>query len=57
MISEGIIHGRTSSPMRCDVAGWVNQAMREMKEAMGIICNAWTKTGYEWFAKEKGGDV
>ncbi len=54
MISEGIIHGTMSSPMRHDVVGWVDQAMREMKQVVGIIRNAWTKAGYEWFAKEEG---
>ncbi len=53
MISEGIINGTTSSPTRRDVAGWVDRAMGEMKEVVGIIHNAWTKTGYEWFAKDK----
>jgi hypothetical protein len=38
MISEGIIHGTTSSPQRRNVAGWVNWAMTEMKEEVGIIC-------------------
>ncbi len=52
MISEGIIHGTTSSSQRRDVAGWVNPVMMEMKEEVGIIRNAWSKTGYEWFAKE-----
>ena len=52
MISEGIVHGMTSSPQRRDVAGWVDRVMTEMKEEVGIIRNAWTKTGYEWFVKE-----
>ena len=52
MISEGIIHGTTSSPTRRDVAGWVDRAMIEMKDVVGIVRNAWSKTGYEWFAKE-----
>ncbi len=41
MISEGIIHGMTSSPTRRDVAGWVDRAMTEMKEEVGIVRNAW----------------
>jgi hypothetical protein len=52
MISEGIIHGTTSSPQRRDVAGWIDRAMTEMKEEVGIIRNAWSKMGYEWFVKE-----
>ena len=52
MISEGIIHGTTSSPQRRDVAGWVDRAMTEMKEEVGIIRNAWSKIGYKWFANE-----
>jgi len=54
MIAEGVIHGTTSSPMRRDVTTWVDQAMAEMKCEVGIICNAWLKTGYEWFPKEGG---
>jgi hypothetical protein len=26
--------------------------MTKLKEEVGIIRNAWLKTGYEWFAKE-----
>ena len=52
MISEGIVHRTTSSPQRRDVAGWVDRVMTEMKEEVGIIRNAWTKTDYEWFVKE-----
>ena len=54
MINEGIIHGTTSSPSRRDVAGWVDRAMAEMKNEVGVvICrNAWSKTGYEWFPKD-----
>ena len=54
MIAEGVIHGRTSPPMRRDVAGWVDRAMAEMKSEVGICCNAWLKTGYEWFPKVGG---
>ena len=54
MINEGIIHGTTSSPSRCDVAGWVDRAMAEMKnEVEVVVCrNAWSKTGYKWFKKD-----
>jgi hypothetical protein len=45
MIAEGVIHGS-------DVATWVNQVMAEMKSAVGIVRNAWLKTGYKWFPKE-----
>jgi hypothetical protein len=55
MISEGIIHETTSSPTRLDVAGWVDRAMTEMKEEVGIVRNAWSKMGYELFAKERRG--
>ncbi len=37
------------------MAGWVDRAMMEMKEEVGIVRNAWSKTGYEWFAKERRG--
>jgi len=57
MIDEGIIHGTTTPPSsRCDVAGWVDCAMEEMKREERIIKNAWRKTGYEWFLKE-GGEI
>ena len=51
---EGVIHGTTGVPTRRDVAGWVDRAMAEMKEAVGIVRNAWSKRGYEWFPKEGG---
>ena len=54
MIAEGVIHGTTSSPTRRDVAGWVDRAMAEMKNEVGISRIAWSKTGYEWFPKEGG---
>ncbi len=54
MIAEGVIHGTTSLPTRCDVAGLVDRAMTEMKEEVGIVRNLWSKTGYEWFQKEGG---
>jgi hypothetical protein len=28
--------------------------MTEMKDVVGIVRNAWSKTGYEWFPKEGG---
>ena len=52
MIAEGFIYGTTSPPMRRDVATWFDRAMAEMKSEVGIIRNAWLKTGYEWFPKE-----
>ena len=52
MIAEGVIHGKTSS--RRDVAGWVDQAMVEMKNEVRIWHNAWSKNGYKWFPKEGG---
>jgi hypothetical protein len=52
MIAEGVIHGTTSPPTRRDVATWVDRAMAEMKSKVGIIHNAWLKTGYGWFPKE-----
>jgi hypothetical protein len=54
MISEGVINSTTSLPMRHDVAGWVDWAMVEMKNEVGICHNAWSKTGYEWFPKKGG---
>ena len=32
-----------------------DRAMMEMKEEVGIVRNAWSKMGYEWFAKELRG--
>ena len=49
-----VIHGTMSPPTRRNVATWVNWAMVEMKSKVGIIRNAWLKTGYEWFPKEGG---
>ncbi len=42
------------SPTKRDIVGWVDRAMADMKEEVGIIHNAWSKTGYKWFAKEGG---
>jgi len=52
MIAEGVIRGTMSPPTRRDVAMCVDWAMAEMKSEVGIIRNAWLKTGYEWFPKE-----
>jgi hypothetical protein len=52
IIAKGIIHGTTIPPSRCDVAGWVDRAMTEMRGEEQIIKNAWTKVGYEWYPKE-----
>ena len=49
MIAKGIVHGTTSPLTRLDLAKWVNAAMLEMKGEGQIICNAWTRHGYEWF--------
>jgi hypothetical protein len=56
MISEGIVHGTTSPPTRLDVATWVDRAMADMKaeHGNGIVRNAWMKSGFEWFDKNKG---
>ncbi len=51
---RGVIHCTMSPPMRCDVAGWVDWVMAEMKSEVGICHNAWLKTGYEWFPKVGG---
>jgi hypothetical protein len=56
MMSEGIIHGTTSQPVRRDVATWVNNAMEEMRREIKIMQNPWKKTSYEWFVKGSGGD-
>jgi hypothetical protein len=56
MTAKGIIHGTTSSPLRHNVAEWVNRAMAEIKGEEQIIKNAWQKTGYEWLPKE-GGEI
>ena len=53
MIAEGVIHGTTSPPTRRDVAGWVDRAVAEMRNKGTICRNAWSKTGYEWFPKER----
>ncbi len=34
MISKGVIHGMPSTPMRLNVATWVDEAMKEMKREM-----------------------
>ena len=47
MISEGIMYGMMSPLTRHNVLGWVDQAMQEMKEKMGIVCNPWSKKGYK----------
>jgi hypothetical protein len=57
MIAEGVQEGTTSSPRRCDVAVWVDEAMAKMKEKRQIIKNAWLKTGFKWFDKEEGEGV
>ena len=49
MIPEGVVHGTTSPPTRLDVVKWVNATMLEMKGEGQMICNAWTRHGYEWF--------
>jgi len=56
MIREGVVHGTTSPPSRRDVAGWIDRAIAEMKGEEQIIKNAWTKTGYQWWDKDGGGD-
>ncbi len=43
--------------MRRNVAGWVDRAMVEMKNKVGICHNAWSKTGYKWFPKEGGQEI
>ena len=46
-------HPRHDEPTNeARLATWVDRAMAEMKSEVGIICNAWLKTGYEWFPKE-----
>ncbi len=57
MITEGVQEGTTSSPLRCDVTVWVDEAMAKMNKKQQIIKNAWLKTGFEWFDKEKGEGV
>ena len=54
MIAEGVFRGIRSLSMRCDVAGWVDRVMVEMKNKVGISRNVWSKTGYKWFPKEGG---
>ena len=49
-----LVHGTTSPQTRRDVAVWVDRAMAEIKSKVGICCNAWLKTGYEWFPKVGG---
>jgi hypothetical protein len=55
MISNGVIHGMTSTPTRLNDATWVHEAMKEMKRVRAMVRNAWLKTEYEWFNKNKGG--
>ncbi len=55
MISKGIIHGTTRTPMRLNVATWVNEAMNEMTRERAMVRSAWLKTEYEWYNKNEGG--
>jgi len=54
MISKGIANGTTSTPTRLKVATWVDQAIADMSAKLGIVRNAWLKSGYEWFDKNEG---
>jgi len=53
MMMEAVVHGATRSPTRLNVATWVATVMEQMRGEEGIICNAWKKTGYEWFEDAK----
>jgi hypothetical protein len=55
MISKGVIHGTTSTSTRLNVATWVNEAMKEMNRERAMVRNAWLKTEYDWYNKNKGG--
>ncbi len=54
MTAKDVIHGTTSSPLRRNIAEWVDCVMAEMRGEEQIIKNAWQKTGYKWFPKEGG---
>jgi hypothetical protein len=53
MMAEAIIHGTMRTPTRLDIATWVTATMEEMRGEGAIICNAWKKMDYEWFADAK----
>ncbi len=55
MISEGVIHGTTSTPTRLIVAMWVDQAMKDMMTQRTMVRNAWLKQDYDWLDKNNGG--
>jgi hypothetical protein len=55
MISEGVIHGTTSTPTRLMVATWIDQAMKDMMTQRAMVRNAWLKQDYEWLDKNDGG--
>jgi hypothetical protein len=48
MISEGVIHGTTSTPTMLKVATWVHEAMKEIKRECAMVRNAWLKSEYKW---------
>jgi hypothetical protein len=55
MISEGIIHGMTSTLTRLNVAAWVSEAMKKMTREHAMVRKARLKTEYEWYNKNEGG--
>jgi hypothetical protein len=55
IISEGVIHGMTSTPTRLIVATWVDQAMKDMMTQCAMVRNASLKQDYEWLDKDNGG--
>jgi hypothetical protein len=55
MMSKGIIHGTRSTPMRLNVATWVNEAMKEMTRECAMVRNTWLKTEYKWYDNNEGG--
>ena len=49
MIAEGLATGKTTSPTREQVAGWIDDVLTDMRSTPTIIKNAWKKSDYEWF--------
>ena len=54
MISEGIVHGTTSPPMRKQIAQWTLHAKSRINPE--IIQNSWRHGAYSWFLTDNNND-
>ena len=54
MISEGLINGTTSPPMRKDIAQWGLYAKNEI--SVETVKNSWGHGEYSWFPNEEDDD-